>query len=119
MNSPAASDGGVSLREARPGRQRRRPLRVLLAEDNIVNQQLTVRLLDKRGITSFVVGDGREAVVALESQRFDLVLMDVQMPKMDGFEATAAIRAKEAQTGAHLPIIAMTAHAMKGDRERC
>jgi two-component system sensor histidine kinase/response regulator len=108
-----------SLREACPGRQRRRALRVLLAEDNIVNQQLAVRLLDKRGIKSFVVGDGREAVVALESQRFDLVLMDVQMPEMDGFEATAAIRAKEAQTGAHLPIIAMTAHAMKGDREQC
>ena len=108
-----------SLREARPGRQGRRALRVLLAEDNIVNQHLAVRLLNKRGIKSFVVGDGREAVAALESQRFDLVLMDVQMPEMDGFEATAAIRAREAQTGVHLPIIAMTAHAMKGDRERC
>jgi signal transduction histidine kinase/CheY-like chemotaxis protein len=108
-----------SLREARPDRQRRRALRVLLAEDNIVNQQLAVRLLDRRGIKSFVVGDGREAVLALEKQHFDMVLMDVQMPEMDGFEATAAIRVKEAETGAHLPIIAMTAHAMKGDRERC
>jgi signal transduction histidine kinase/DNA-binding response OmpR family regulator len=108
-----------SLREARPGRQRRRALRVLLAEDNIVNQQLAARLLDKRDIKSLVVGDGREAVRILERERFDLVLMDVQMPEMDGFEATAAIRAKEAETGAHLPIVAMTAHAMKGDRERC
>ena len=108
-----------SLREARPGRRRRRALRALLAEDNIVNQQLAVRLLDKRGIKSFVVGDGREAVAAVEKERFDLVVMDVQMPEMDGLEATAAIRAREAGTDAHLPIIAMTAHAMKGDRERC
>jgi len=108
-----------SLREARPDKERRGALRVLLAEDNIVNQQLAVRLLEKRGIEAFVVGDGREAVEALQKQRFDLVLMDVQMPEMDGFEATAVIRAQEAETGAHLPIIAMTAHAMKGDRERC
>jgi two-component system, sensor histidine kinase and response regulator len=108
-----------SLREARPRRSRRRALRVLLAEDNAVNQRLAVRLLEKRGIKAMVVGDGREALAAVEKQRFDVVLMDVQMPGMDGFETTAAIRAREARTGTHLPIIAMTAHALKGDRERC
>jgi len=108
-----------SLREARPASRPMEALRVLVAEDNPVNQQLAVRLLEKRGIKPFVVGDGRQAVAALEEHAFDLALMDVQMPEMDGFDATAAIREKEAQTGAHLAIIAMTAHAMKGDRERC
>jgi signal transduction histidine kinase/ligand-binding sensor domain-containing protein/CheY-like chemotaxis protein len=108
-----------SLREARSASRPLEMLRVLLAEDNLVNRQLAVRLLEKRGIKPVVVGDGREALAVLERQSFDLVLMDVQMPEMDGLEATAAIREKEAKTGAHLPIIAMTAHAMKGDRERC
>ncbi len=96
-----------------------RPLQVLLAEDSLVNQKLAVGLLEKHGHTVVVANDGREAVAALETRNFDLVLMDVQMPEMDGFEATAAIRAREQQTGTHIPIIAMTAHAMKGDRERC
>jgi two-component system sensor histidine kinase/response regulator len=93
--------------------------RVLLAEDNAVNQTLAVRLLEKRGYAVSVVGNGRTAVAALEKERFDVVLMDVQMPEMDGFEATAAIRAKEETAGSHIPIIAMTAHALKGDQERC
>jgi CheY-like chemotaxis protein len=91
----------------------------MLAEDNVVNQKLAVRLLEIRGHSVVVVGNGREALSALESLAFDAVLMDVQMPEMDGFEATEAIRAKETATGTHLPIVAMTAHAMKGDRERC
>ena len=78
-----------------------------------------MRLLEKQGHTVTVAGNGKEALAALDKEAFDLVLMDVQMPEMDGFEATAAIRRQEQATGQHLPIIAMTAHAMKGDRERC
>jgi len=96
-----------------------RALHILLAEDNLVNQTLASHLLEKRGFDVTAVGDGNAALAAIERQRFDAVLMDIQMPHKDGFEATAAIRAKEASTGAHLPIIALTAHAMKGDRERC
>jgi len=94
-------------------------LRILLAEDNAVNQAVAVRLLEKRGHTVTVVGDGRQALEALEKGQFDLVLMDVQMPELDGFEAAAAIRAKEKKSGTHIPIVAMTAHAMKGDKDRC
>ncbi|MBB4640534.1 response regulator [Rhizorhapis suberifaciens] len=96
-----------------------RPLKVLIAEDNAVNQRLAQRLLERRGHEATVVGDGAEAVSALANGSFDLVLMDVQMPNMDGFQATAAIRQREKDTGRHIPIIAMTAHAMRGDRERC
>jgi CheY-like chemotaxis protein len=99
--------------------QTRRRLRVLLAEDNAINRELVVRLLSKRGHTVVVAVNGKQAVSALETQSFDVVLMDVQMPEMDGFEATAAIRQKEKANGTHVPIIALTAHAMKGDRERC
>jgi CheY-like chemotaxis protein/anti-sigma regulatory factor (Ser/Thr protein kinase) len=95
------------------------PLRVLLAEDSLVNQKLAIGLLEKHGHHVTLANHGREAVAACESQDFDLVLMDVQMPEMDGYEATAAIRALDRETGRHTPIIAMTAHAMKGDRERC
>ena len=102
-----------SLREARAR------LRILLAEDNAVNQRLTVRLLEKQGHTVVVANDGREALSILEQQPVDLVLMDMQMPNLDGFEATAAIREKERSNGRHLPVIAVTAFAMKGDRERC
>jgi two-component system sensor kinase len=96
-----------------------RPLRVLLAEDGLVNQQVACRLLEARGHQVVVANNGIEAISLLEHGTFDLILMDVQMPEMDGFEATAAIRLHEEKTGAHIPIIAMTAHALKGDRQRC
>jgi CheY-like chemotaxis protein len=95
------------------------PLRILLAEDSLVNQKLALALLGKHGHTVTVAATGKEAVHLWESGDFDVVLMDVQMPEMDGMEATAVIRAQEARTGRHVPIIAMTAHAMKGDREMC
>jgi signal transduction histidine kinase/CheY-like chemotaxis protein/HAMP domain-containing protein len=94
-------------------------LRILLAEDNLVNQRLAVRLLEKRGHYVAVAANGLEALAALEKESFHLVFMDVQMPEMDGLEATAAIREREKLSGLHQPIIALTAHAMKGDREKC
>jgi two-component system sensor histidine kinase/response regulator len=94
-------------------------LNILLVEDNAVNQKLAARLLEKRGYTVTIAGNGKEALAAIEKQSFELVFMDVQMSEMDGFEATAAIRGIEKASGNHLPIIAMTAHAMTGDRERC
>jgi CheY-like chemotaxis protein/HPt (histidine-containing phosphotransfer) domain-containing protein len=98
-----------------------RSLRVLVAEDNRVNQVLISRLLEKLGHMVVLCGDGHAAVAEVDAQRPDLVLMDVQMPEMDGFAATAAIRAREAMHpgGRRLPIVALTAFAMKGDRERC
>ena len=97
-----------------------RRLHILLAEDNVVNQRVAAGLLERRGHQVTVAANGREALTAVDAQPFDVVLMDVQMPEMGGFEATAAIRALEAaRPGAHLAIVAMTAHAMKGDRERC
>jgi CheY-like chemotaxis protein len=112
-------DDSVKLLTRHTLRQTRRRLRVLLAEDNAINRELVVRLLSKRGHAVVVAANGKQAVSALETQSFDVVLMDVQMPEMDGFEATAAIRQKEKAIGTHVPIIALTAHAMKGDRERC
>jgi CheY-like chemotaxis protein len=97
----------------------RRQLRVLLAEDNVINQKLAVRLLEKQGHLVTVANDGREAVAAVQAAAFDVVLMDVQMPNMSGLEAAAAIRSGERGTGRHLPIIAITAHAMRGDEEHC
>jgi signal transduction histidine kinase/DNA-binding response OmpR family regulator len=94
-------------------------LRILLAEDNAVNQKLARRILEKRGHTVVLASDGDEVLHRLDSQRFDLVLMDVQMPQMDGCEATRAIRARELVDGTRIPIIATTAHAMEGDREQC
>ncbi|HXP11947.1 MAG TPA: response regulator, partial [Acidobacteriaceae bacterium] len=96
-----------------------RGLRILLAEDNHVNQKIAIRLLEKRGHHPVLAATGKEALEALARASFDLVLMDVHMPDMDGIEATMAIREKEKTTGLHQPIIAMTALAMKGDRERC
>lgn len=99
--------------------RRKRRLRVLLAEDNLVNQKLAVRLLEREGHETVVAPTGRDAVERLDREQFDLVLMDIQMPIMNGFEATAIIRDRERISGGHQPIIAVTAHAMKGDRERC
>ena len=92
---------------------------VLIAEDNLVNQKLALRLLEKQGHSVVIANNGREAVTAYQAQQFDLVMMDVQMPELNGYEATAAIREIEKVSGKHIPILAMTAHAMKGDRERC
>jgi len=100
-------------------REERRRLHILVTEDNPINQKLAVSVLEKRGHTVAVAGNGKQALEALEREIFDIILMDIQMPEMDGFEATGAIREKEKTTGEHIPIIAMTAHAMKGDSERC
>ena len=100
-------------------REEKRSLRILLAEDNEVNQKLAVRLLEKRGHSVAVANNGREALEWFDKESFDVALLDVQMPEMDGFEATAEIRKREQSTRHHLPIIAMTAYAMQGDRERC
>jgi CheY-like chemotaxis protein len=100
-------------------REESRVKKILLAEDNPVNQKLALRLLEKRGFDVTVAGDGRAAIEALAKTTFDAILMDVQMPEIDGFETTAAIRNQEKFSGAHIPIIAMTAHALKGDQDRC
>jgi CheY-like chemotaxis protein/HPt (histidine-containing phosphotransfer) domain-containing protein len=92
---------------------------VLVAEDNATNQKLVLTLLSQRGHEVVVVGNGRQAVETSAAQPFDVILMDVQMPELGGLEATAAIRARERDAGGHVPIIALTAHAMSGDRERC
>jgi len=116
--------------------ENQRRLHILLAEDNAINQRVALGILEKRGHVVVVAGNGKEALVALEKKAFDIVLMDVQMPEMDGFEVTKAIREKEERARSqlslqssrlrtpnsellHVPIVAMTAHAMKGDRERC
>jgi CheY-like chemotaxis protein len=100
-------------------RERHRSLRVLLAEDNPVNQKLAVRLLEKEGHTVVVADNGRRALEALEGADVDLVILDVQMPEMDGYETATFIRKGEETTLKRVPILAMTAHAMKGDREKC
>jgi CheY-like chemotaxis protein len=92
---------------------------VLLAEDNRVNRMYAQEVLRQGGMECQAVENGLQSLLAVQSKQFDLVLMDCQMPEMDGFEATAAIRRAEAGTKVHIPIIAMTAHAMRGDRERC
>ncbi len=114
----------VGERPRAPQRRKRsqrgqRKLQVLVAEDNQVNQLVARRILEKLGHKVTVVGNGREAVAAAQAGKFDLIAMDVQMPELDGLDATAAIRAWEKSAGTHIPIMAMTAHAMKGDRERC
>ena len=111
--TPVASAGVTSAHGTGPA------LRILLAEDNPVNQKVTVRVLERKGHIVVVAPNGREAVTFASQERFDLILMDIQMPEMDGYEATAAIREMERTTGVHTPIVAMTAHAMKSDQERC
>jgi signal transduction histidine kinase/CheY-like chemotaxis protein len=117
----AGSEGAAPSPRPAPGLRGSSKLRILLTEDNIVNQRVAFRILDKEGHRVVVAGNGREALRQLEAQTFDLILMDVQMPEMGGFEATAVIRQKEKERGhnEHIPIIAMTAHAMAGDRELC
>jgi CheY-like chemotaxis protein/HPt (histidine-containing phosphotransfer) domain-containing protein len=95
------------------------PLRVLVAEDSLMGQKLVRGILDRHGHSTQIVGTGRDVVEQWATGQFDIVLMDVQMPEMDGIEATATIRRQEAEAGGHTPIIAMTAHAMRGDEERC
>jgi CheY-like chemotaxis protein len=102
-----------------PASAERRNLRVLLVEDNAANQLLARRLLEKQGHTVAVADDGAVAIEMFDSQRFDLVLMDVEMPRMDGLKATGVLRRKERESGGHVPIVALTAHVMTGDRERC
>jgi CheY-like chemotaxis protein/HPt (histidine-containing phosphotransfer) domain-containing protein len=104
---------GAALPATSPG------MKILLAEDNAVNRKLVTTLLQRRGYHVVATENGQEALDVLATQNFDVVLMDVQMPVLDGLDATRAIRTKEQSSGAHLPIIALTAHAMKGDRERC
>jgi signal transduction histidine kinase/DNA-binding response OmpR family regulator len=101
------------------GKHTAAPLQVLLAEDNDVNRRVAIKILERAGHHVVPVGDGEEALKALLSQTFDVVLMDIQMPEMDGLEATRAIRRRELQTSVHVPIIALTAHATSDDRERC
>jgi two-component system, sensor histidine kinase and response regulator len=95
------------------------PLRILLVEDNVINQKVASLMLKKKGHVVVTVNNGREAIETLADQDFDAVLMDVQMPEMDGLQATAAIREREKGTDRHLPILAVTAHALTGDREHC
>ena len=112
-------DPGISRLAASVQSSSARTLRILVAEDNAVNQNLILNLLKKDGHIVELAANGGEALAAIERSEFDLILMDVQMPQMDGFEATAAIRKAEKLTGCHVPIVALTAHAMHGDREHC
>jgi two-component system sensor histidine kinase/response regulator len=99
-------------------REQEQKLRILVVEDNLINQKLAVKILEKQGYTATVAANGKEALNLLKKDRFDLVLMDVQMPVLDGLATTVEIRKKEKIDGGHIPIVAMTAHAMDGDRER-
>jgi CheY-like chemotaxis protein len=116
---PGGGSDSASLASRRPIREGRQELQILVVEDNQINQILAQRLIRKRGDHIVLANNGREALAALESERFDLILMDVQMPEMSGIEVTAAIRLREKDTGKHIPIIATTASAMKEDRVRC
>ncbi len=115
----APTEGDAAEPATAPFPASTRPLRILLAEDSIVNQRLAVGLLERHGHRVTIANNGREACERLAGDSFDVVLMDVQMPELDGLSATRHIRESEKQSGGHVPIIAMTAHALKGDRERC
>jgi CheY-like chemotaxis protein len=115
--APTRTIGRSQLDTPRP--QKPRTLRLLLAEDNVINQRLISRILEKRGHVVSIAADGRIALDMYKTKTFDLILMDVQMPNVDGLEATRAIRTVEQAVGGHIPIVAVTAYAMKGDRERC
>jgi signal transduction histidine kinase/CheY-like chemotaxis protein len=119
MPSSATGTSSSSALGVMPGAAPRLSGRVLIAEDNIVNQRVVATMVKKRGLQVSVVDDGRAAVDAFAAGRFDLLLMDVQMPGMDGLEATAAIRTIERGSGTRVPIVALTAHALAEDRERC
>jgi two-component system, sensor histidine kinase and response regulator len=121
LNALAPANGvrGQAAAEKSARMQAGPAMQILLAEDNTVNRKLAMALLEKRGHKVFLAENGREALALLDSAKPDIVLMDLQMPVMDGFEAIRAVRAKEQREGGHLPIIALTAHAMQGDRERC
>jgi CheY-like chemotaxis protein len=117
LDQPLLSkEGPVERRLAVDERQ---ACQVLVAEDNVINQKVVTRLLEKRGYHVTIAEDGHAALRLLQARQFDLVLMDVQMPNLDGLEATRLVREKERETGRHMPIIATTAHALKGDEERC
>jgi len=117
--APALVDAGEQSPMRSEAEDGLRPLRILVAEDNSINQRLVLRMLERAGCVSKLVGTGKAAVQEALQGEFDAILMDVQMPELDGIEATLAIRSTEAQTGKHVPIIAMTAHAMPGDKENC
>jgi CheY-like chemotaxis protein len=119
LSTPVPSVAHTPLVTSDLTRERRQCLKIFVAEDNTVNQQLAVRMLEKQGHMITAVAIGKAAVAALVQQPYDVVLMDVQMPEMDGLEATAAIHAHERAHGGHMPMIAMTAHAMRGNHERC
>jgi len=117
LNLSKSADEAQEIAEKLPAQDN--PLKILVAEDTLFNQKFIFRLLSHRGHTPVIVENGLQVLEILKQESFDIILMDVQMPEMDGFEATAAIREKEKETGLHIPIIAMTAHSMKGDRENC
>jgi signal transduction histidine kinase/CheY-like chemotaxis protein len=121
LESATDAPQALSIDDASPTKQHgaKASRRILLTEDNMVNQRVALRLLEKEGHQVVVAANGREAIEAWQKQRFDLILMDIQMPEMDGFSATSEIRRAEAGSGGRIPIVAMTAHAMTGDRERC
>ena len=118
-HSLAETDASRALVTRHTLRESARKRRILVAEDNAINQAVIIRLLAKMGHTPVLAQNGKEALALASAEIFDLVFMDVQMPEMDGLAATGAIRQRETMDGTHLPIFAMTAHAMKGDRERC
>jgi len=119
VHDPAGQTGGTPPLPGWEVAQGQIHARVLVVEDNVINQKVVVRLLEKLGCRIEVAANGQEALTMLAQMAYDLVLMDCQMPEMDGFAATAAIRQREAHTEQHVPITAMTANAMQGDRERC